>query len=172
MAEAQEAWEPIGQREYAQAQLACMQERGWEGELIGSDEIQFEGYPSSQQDQFNADNEECFASAADVMPPSVPLSTALLELNHQRVVAAGECLLDNGYPVEPVPSFQTWRDLLESNADYSVTLLARQAERNGGKAYGDIEDACPDPDPFFYDPVTEIYSGQVDYAAYHAAGEG
>lgn len=113
----------------ARALGECMRERGWEV-VIDDTGVEFGPLPDEQDDARKKDMRECDDALVEsgVIPdPERPPSDEILRGVYAEELAFSACLVDNGYPVPDVPSWETYRDSwsngVEEDVWYSMSRL-------------------------------------------------
>lgn len=93
--------------------MRCLNDRGWETEVIPGSSTYRTVVPPEQHDQYNADIEECHIEiGVDLSPPQVTPEEAS-EL-YDILLKVADCVRDLGYDVPDAPSRQTFVDELVS----------------------------------------------------------
>lgn len=84
---------------------------------------------------------QCHVEHGETPPGSEPLTVVEVGVLYELFVQQSECLERNGYPVEELPSRDTWVAAYQAGGDEAVLPMGRQLD------VGAAEAACPSPTP-------------------------
>lgn len=131
-------------REAVELLAECMQERGWDVEVLGDGRLSSE-WPSEQADQAESDYASCEREAG-LDKPRPPRSKGDAEAYFDALLEAAECVRSLGYDVEEPPS----REFAVEELQNEVTDLGwdpyTAVDNISMETIEEVYAACPPPE--------------------------
>jgi len=124
--------------------VRCLNDRGWETEILPGSNTYRTVVPPEQMDRYNADIEECQAEiGVDMSPPQVtPQEASKL---YDILLEVADCVRGLGYHVPEAPSRQSFVDDLVSYPVPSWHPYDPVYESGGSAGIQRVEAECPIP---------------------------